>query len=37
MADDVKKADRKLAMTSRAGEALAAWMRSNHLGALEPA
>jgi methylenetetrahydrofolate--tRNA-(uracil-5-)-methyltransferase len=32
MADSVRKADRKLAMTARAGEALAAWMRENGLG-----
>ncbi len=35
MTPDVKKGDRKLAMTSRAGEALDAWMRANRLGALE--
>jgi methylenetetrahydrofolate--tRNA-(uracil-5-)-methyltransferase len=28
MPDSIRKADRKLAMTARAGEALAAWMRS---------
>lgn len=31
--DDVRKADRKLAYTRRAADALAAWMRSNSLGA----
>ncbi len=31
MADSVRKADRKLAMTARAGGALAAWMRENGL------
>ncbi|MBX9729000.1 MAG: methylenetetrahydrofolate--tRNA-(uracil(54)-C(5))-methyltransferase (FADH(2)-oxidizing) TrmFO [Sphingopyxis sp.] len=32
MAESVRKADRKLAMTARAGEALAAWMHENGLG-----
>lgn len=31
--DDVRKVDRKLAYTRRAADALAAWMRSNSLGA----
>lgn len=37
MADSVRKADRKLAMTARAGQALSVWMQDAGLGAVQHA